>query len=96
MEAYDYVKTHWAVDHSAEKTFMIITESLHCNEADVGLHVYWMVSNLDFDDENQRVIIMAEEVPLAKAFNDVSCPIKDRVSTDLIGANGLGIDESAQ
>lgn len=70
--AYDYVKEHWTVDEFGDDKFILITESLHCNQADKGFHVYWMVSKLDFADDTQTVTATATEVPLAKAFNDVS------------------------
>jgi hypothetical protein len=71
LKAYDYVRSHWTVDALADEKFLLITESLHCNDADVGLHVYWLVSKLDFNDRQQTVIATAVEVPLSQAYDDV-------------------------
>lgn len=71
LRAYEYVKSHWTVDAMADEQFLLITESLHCNDADIGMHVYWLVSHLEFNDRQQTVVATAKEVPLAKAYNDV-------------------------
>jgi hypothetical protein len=60
------------MDKNNETGFLLISESLHCDASESGLHSYWHVSKLDFDDETKTVSATAVEVGVDGAFDDVS------------------------
>lgn len=65
-DAYAFVKANWKT-----VPFLLITESLHCNAADDGLHVYWLVSKLGYDDANMVVQVTAAEIAVENALKQV-------------------------
>lgn len=78
-EAYNYVETHWSTNGTnGTNGFLLVTDSLHCNAADDGVHVFWLVSNLTFVDSNHTVQVTATEVAVENAYDQVgstaSCP----------------------
>lgn len=89
--AYEYAKTHWTVEQGGK--FLLVTESLHCNAADVGNHVYWLASEFQHRDEDKVITAIAEEVGLNKAYNDVSGMLQHALT---IGPNCMGVYQSTQ
>lgn len=45
---------------------------MDCCKADQGVHVYWLVTDLIFDDWCLKVKVKAEEVDMDKACDEVS------------------------
>ncbi|KAK8847340.1 hypothetical protein IAR55_005197 [Kwoniella newhampshirensis] len=76
-KAFEFVEEHWSKDHrDNQEGFLIVTESLQCNEHgnDDNVHVYWLVEKLDFEDENQcyKVKVAALEIDVKNACDEVS------------------------
>jgi len=61
-------------DSNNQTGFLLISESLHCDASESGLHSYWHVSALEFDHETKTVSATAVEVGVDGAFDDVSRP----------------------
>lgn len=73
-QAYDFVKANWKT-----VPFLLITESLHCNAADNGLQVYWLVSKLGYDDGKMVVQVTASEIAVENALKQVGSCIRGTV-----------------
>ena len=59
-------------DANDETGFLLISDSLHCDASESGIHSYWHVTSLHFDDQAQTVDARAIEVGVKGAFDDVS------------------------
>ena len=70
--AYDFVESHWTTNNG--EGFLLVTTSLSCNAADQGLHVYWLVDSLSYNDANMTVFVTAKEVGTEDAYGEVSRP----------------------
>lgn len=70
LDAYNFAKSNWTTHGS--KGFLLVTPSLHCNAADDGEHVYWLVHKLVFDDATKTVHVTAEEIAVENAVGEVS------------------------
>lgn len=91
-------------DSNNQTGFLLISESLHCDATESGLHSYWHVSALEFDDESKTVSATAVEVGVDGAFDDVSglalvprLPCQSRGVDEIVGMSGLlglGLDSS--
>ena len=69
LRAYQYVEHNWVV---GKEGLLLVTSSLHCNEADDGPHVYWLVHSLGFNDANMTVSVNATEIAVEDAYGQVS------------------------
>lgn len=69
LDAYNFAKANWTT--YGEKGFLLVTPSLHCNAADDGEHVYWLVHSISFDDQTKTVKVVAEEVAVENAMGEV-------------------------
>ncbi|KAJ1561726.1 hypothetical protein HK405_003028 [Cladochytrium tenue] len=65
-EAYEYVKTNWP---SSE--FLLITDSLNCSQYEDGVHTYWLVAGLGFNDATRSVQVDGEEIAVENALDEV-------------------------
>lgn len=59
-------------DANDETGFLLITDSLHCDGSETGMHSYWHVSALLFDERARTVDARAIEVGVKEAYDDVS------------------------
>ncbi len=72
--AFEFVRKNW---NPAAEDFLMVTEPLQCNnDADPGAHIYWLVTNIEFEDQNgcMKVKVCASEIDVSGACDEVCVP----------------------
>jgi hypothetical protein len=76
--AYQYVEQHWPSAANNSGSFMLVTNSMDCNDVNDGIHVYWLVDKLTYIDGNMTIDVTAQEIAIEDAYGEV-CPLHFRL-----------------
>lgn len=84
--ASEFVRENW---NCTDEDFLMVTEPLHCNkDADPGTHIYWLVTNLEFENQDGclKVKACASEIDVNSACGEVCTAVDMHARFDIDNA----------